>query len=122
MMLEWDDLTVDEKTALRRMNRGPYPELSPGTGGEADLTGARRREAEWCRHQPCRTRTGHRLAAPDAADLRAVTGASDVPDIASPLRGQQGKSCRAAIGIFCHGFRRSENEYSVIQIISKISI
>lgn len=29
MMLEWDDLTVDEKTALRRMNRGPYPELSP---------------------------------------------------------------------------------------------
>lgn len=28
MMLEWDDLADDEKTALRRMNRGPYPELS----------------------------------------------------------------------------------------------
>lgn len=30
MMLVWDDLSPDEKTALRRMNRGPYPEL----GGE----------------------------------------------------------------------------------------
>jgi hypothetical protein len=28
MMLDWDDLGADEKTALRRMNRGPYPELS----------------------------------------------------------------------------------------------
>ena len=28
MMLHWDDLSSDEKTALRRMNRGPYPELS----------------------------------------------------------------------------------------------
>jgi hypothetical protein len=28
MMLHWDDLANDEKTALRRMNRGPYPELS----------------------------------------------------------------------------------------------
>lgn len=28
MMLDWDDLSSDEKTALRRMNRGPYPELS----------------------------------------------------------------------------------------------
>jgi hypothetical protein len=27
MMLHWDDLANDEKTALRRMNRGPYPEL-----------------------------------------------------------------------------------------------
>lgn len=29
MMLHWDDLPEDQKTALRRMNRGPYPELSP---------------------------------------------------------------------------------------------
>jgi hypothetical protein len=28
MMIHWDDLANDEKTALRRMNRGPYPELS----------------------------------------------------------------------------------------------
>src|ERR1700755_3309138 len=28
MMLHWDDLAEDEKVALRRMNRGPYPELS----------------------------------------------------------------------------------------------
>lgn len=28
MMLNWDDLSSDEKTALRRMNRGPYSELS----------------------------------------------------------------------------------------------
>jgi hypothetical protein len=29
MMLQWDDLSSEEKTALRRMNRGPYPALSP---------------------------------------------------------------------------------------------
>jgi hypothetical protein len=29
MMLDWDDLPTEQKTALRRMNRGPYPELSP---------------------------------------------------------------------------------------------
>ena len=28
MLLHWDDLSSDEKIALRRMNRGPYPELS----------------------------------------------------------------------------------------------
>lgn len=28
MMLHWDDLSSEEKTALRRMNRGPYRELS----------------------------------------------------------------------------------------------
>lgn len=28
MMLDWDELTSDEKTALRRLNRGPYPELA----------------------------------------------------------------------------------------------
>ena len=28
MMLDWDDLAEEEKIALRRMNRGPYPELS----------------------------------------------------------------------------------------------
>ena len=28
MILNWDELTSDEKTALRRLNRGPYPELS----------------------------------------------------------------------------------------------
>ena len=30
MVLEWDDLSTEEKTALRRMNRGPYPALAPG--------------------------------------------------------------------------------------------
>lgn len=29
MMLQWDDLSSEEKTALRRMNRGPYLALSP---------------------------------------------------------------------------------------------
>lgn len=29
MVLEWDDLSLEEKTALRRMNRGPYPALEP---------------------------------------------------------------------------------------------
>ena len=28
MTVAWDDLTEDERTALKRMNRGPYPELS----------------------------------------------------------------------------------------------
>ena len=26
-MIGWDDLTKDEQTALKRMNRGPYPAL-----------------------------------------------------------------------------------------------
>jgi hypothetical protein len=26
-MIAWNDLTKDEQTALKRMNRGPYPEL-----------------------------------------------------------------------------------------------
>lgn len=34
MMLQWDDLPVDHKTALRRMNRGPYSELSDKLGRE----------------------------------------------------------------------------------------
>ncbi|HEY4191733.1 MAG TPA: hypothetical protein VGM46_03730 [Mesorhizobium sp.] len=25
----WNDLTKDEQTALKRMNRGPYPDLEP---------------------------------------------------------------------------------------------
>jgi hypothetical protein len=25
----WNDLSKDEQTALKRMNRGPYPELEP---------------------------------------------------------------------------------------------
>jgi hypothetical protein len=28
MTLDWNDLREEQKTALRRMNRGPYPELS----------------------------------------------------------------------------------------------
>jgi hypothetical protein len=28
MMLHWDDLANEERTALRRMNRGPYDGLS----------------------------------------------------------------------------------------------
>lgn len=28
MTIGWDDLTKDEQTALKRMNRGPYPALS----------------------------------------------------------------------------------------------
>lgn len=28
MMMQWDDLSAEEKTALRRMNRGPYPQLA----------------------------------------------------------------------------------------------
>jgi hypothetical protein len=32
MMLHWDDLANEEKIALRRMNRGPYPELSKEMG------------------------------------------------------------------------------------------
>ena len=27
MAIGWDDLTKDEQTALKRMNRGPYPAL-----------------------------------------------------------------------------------------------
>lgn len=27
-MVGWDELTKDEQTALKRMNRGPYPALS----------------------------------------------------------------------------------------------
>lgn len=27
MTIDWDDLASAEKTALRRLNRGPYPEL-----------------------------------------------------------------------------------------------
>jgi hypothetical protein len=27
MPIEWADLTEDERTALKRMNRGPYPNL-----------------------------------------------------------------------------------------------
>ena len=27
MTVGWDDLTKDEQTALKRMNRGPYPAL-----------------------------------------------------------------------------------------------
>lgn len=29
MAVAWDELDEDEKTALRRLNRGPYPELAP---------------------------------------------------------------------------------------------
>jgi hypothetical protein len=32
MTVAWDDLTEDERTALKRMNRGPYPELSAALG------------------------------------------------------------------------------------------
>lgn len=32
MPVTWDDLTEDERTALKRMNRGPYPELSAELG------------------------------------------------------------------------------------------
>ena len=28
MAIGWDDLTKDEQTALKRMNRGPYPSLA----------------------------------------------------------------------------------------------
>ena len=28
MAIGWDDLTKDEQTALKRMNRGPYPALA----------------------------------------------------------------------------------------------
>lgn len=28
MTTRWDDLTKDEQTALKRMNRGPYPTLA----------------------------------------------------------------------------------------------
>lgn len=28
-MINWTDLTDDERTALKRLNRGPYPQLSP---------------------------------------------------------------------------------------------
>ena len=28
MTIGWDDLTKDEQTALKRMNRGPYPALT----------------------------------------------------------------------------------------------
>jgi len=28
MTVIWDDLTEEEQTALKRMNRGPYPSLS----------------------------------------------------------------------------------------------
>jgi hypothetical protein len=30
--IEWKDLGEEEKTALKRMNRGPYPELDPALG------------------------------------------------------------------------------------------
>jgi hypothetical protein len=30
--IEWKDLSEEEKTALKRMNRGPYPELDPALG------------------------------------------------------------------------------------------
>lgn len=29
MTIAWNDLAKDEQTALKRMNRGPYPELEP---------------------------------------------------------------------------------------------
>lgn len=32
MTIGWNDLTKDEQTALKRMNRGPYPELSQAMG------------------------------------------------------------------------------------------
>ena len=32
MTVGWDDLTEDEQTALRRMNRGPYPALPEELG------------------------------------------------------------------------------------------
>jgi hypothetical protein len=32
MPVTWDDLTDEERTALKRMNRGPYPDLSPALG------------------------------------------------------------------------------------------
>jgi hypothetical protein len=32
MAVAWDDLNEDERTALKRMNRGPYPELSAELG------------------------------------------------------------------------------------------
>ncbi|MBS3648476.1 hypothetical protein KEU06_07525 [Pseudaminobacter sp. 19-2017] len=28
----WDELSQDEKTALKRLNRGPYPDLADETG------------------------------------------------------------------------------------------
>ena len=30
--VEWADLTKDERTALKRLNRGPYPDLADDTG------------------------------------------------------------------------------------------
>jgi hypothetical protein len=32
MTIGWSDLTRDEQTALKRMNRGPYPALPPLLG------------------------------------------------------------------------------------------
>lgn len=32
MTVTWDDLTNEEQTALKRMNRGPYPSLSKALG------------------------------------------------------------------------------------------
>lgn len=32
MAIAWSDLDDDEKTALRRLNRGPYPELAAALG------------------------------------------------------------------------------------------
>lgn len=29
MTIGWNELTAQEQTALKRMNRGPYPELEP---------------------------------------------------------------------------------------------
>jgi hypothetical protein len=29
-MTSWEDLSVDERAAIKRMNRGPYPTLSQG--------------------------------------------------------------------------------------------
>ncbi|UXN66123.1 hypothetical protein N8E89_23190 (plasmid) [Phyllobacterium sp. A18/5-2] len=31
-MPQWEDLTAEEKTALKRLNRGPHPDLSETLG------------------------------------------------------------------------------------------
>jgi len=45
MTAGWNELDEDEKTALRRLNRGPYPALSPELAGRLIARGlAVRRE------------------------------------------------------------------------------
>ncbi|KQY13974.1 hypothetical protein [Rhizobium sp. Root482] len=38
-MTAWNDLTADEQTALKRMNRGPYPALSQDMAARLILLG-----------------------------------------------------------------------------------